>query len=273
MINCVMISCSDDIRYLRVTLKQAAHLFQQVLIMFGTRYWDGVRDEDISAIQAFDNECKSLFSNVKIIWYQVPEDALKFLQGSVSQTMYWEGHARWLAVTKMAPCEYVLFLDSDEVIDGKEMEVFLASKNYTHCSAIKLANYWYWREPIYQAKDYTEDSAVLIKTSHFNALDLYSNQGRHGIFAKCHPSETKRSVMGCNGVPIIHHYSWVRTKEEMLRKVTTWGHRNDRSDWVAKVEEEYSRAFNGTDFVNGLEYIMVPDYFGLQEPIRAVSGL
>jgi hypothetical protein len=59
----------------------------------------------------------------------------------------------------------------------------------------------------------------------------------------------------------------------MLRKVTTWGHRNDRSDWVAKVEEEFSRAFNGTDFVNGLEYIMVPDYFGLQVAIRDVSGL
>ena len=267
-----MLSCSDDLRFLRVTLKQAARLFQQVLIVFGTRYWDGVRDENIAAIEEFAAECKGLYDNVKILWYQVPEDAFKFVQGTVNTAMYWEGHARWLASTKMLPCDYVLFLDSDEVINGEVMAEYLSSKRYTHFSAIKLANYWYWREPTYQANNYTEDSAVMIKTSKFNPLDLFCNQGRHGIFAKCHPLETKRNVLGGNGAPMIHHYSWVRTKEEMLRKVTCWGHRNDRSDWVAKVEEEFSRPFNGTDFVRGLEYTTVPDYFELQGPLHAASG-
>jgi hypothetical protein len=50
-----------------------------------------------------------------------------------------------------------------------------------------------------------------------------------------------------------NHYSWVRTKEEMLRKVTSWAHSND-TNWTALVEEEFSREFNGTDFVHGYQY-------------------
>jgi hypothetical protein len=51
----------------------------------------------------------------------------------------------------------------------------------------------------------------------------------------------------------MHHYSWVRTKEEMLRKVKAWGHTNDK-DWNTLIEEEFSREFNGKDFVHGYNF-------------------
>ena len=269
--NCVIVASSDELRFLRATLREAAHLFQEVLIMFGTRYWDEVRAENTNAIEAFKEECASGYTNVRVMWYRVPEDALNFMKGSVQPAMYWEGHARRHAVNEMKPCEYVLFLDSDEVIDGKEFAAFLAAKTHTHFSALKLANYWYWREPIYRAKDYLEDSAVLIRSDKFKPLHLYSNTGRHGVFANCHPSETKRMVMSPNGTPMIHHYSWVRSKEEMRKKVTTWGHREDRHDWLERVDEEFSRDFNGTDFLKQLDYITTVDCFGLLAPTPTVQ--
>jgi hypothetical protein len=61
---------------------------------------------------------------------------------------------------------------------------------------------------------------------------------------------------------MIHHYSWVRTKEEMLRKVKSWTHSGDR-DWVSQVEKEFAHEFNGTDFVHGYEYNIVENKFNL----------
>jgi hypothetical protein len=61
-----------------------------------------------------------------------------------------------------------------------------------------------------------------------------------------------------NDQVLCHHYSWVRTKDEMLQKVKSWGHSADKN-WTQLVEEEFSRDFNGTDFVHGYTYDIVPN--------------
>jgi len=48
---------------------------------------------------------------------------------------------------------------------------------------------------------------------------------------------------------MVHHMSWVRSKEGMLQKVSAWGHAGER-DWEALVKEEWSREFNGRDLLN-----------------------
>jgi len=62
---------------------------------------------------------------------------------------------------------------------------------------------------------------------------------------------------------MIHHYSWVRTKEEMLKKVSNWGHARDKGDWKELVEMEYSRPFNGQDFLHNYQYIIVDNKFNI----------
>ena len=65
-----------------------------------------------------------------------------------------------------------------------------------------------------------------------------------------------------DGKPMIHHFSWVRTKEEMLKKVHNWGHKND-TNWIDLVEEEFSRPFSGTDFIHKYQYNIVENKFNL----------
>lgn len=60
----------------------------------------------------------------------------------------------------------------------------------------------------------------------------------------------------------MNHFSWVRSKQEMLLKVKNWGHNNDR-DWLSLIEEEFSRDFNGIDFVHGYSYTLVDNTFNL----------
>lgn len=266
----VIISNVDDLRFLRAGLREYSGAFRRVAVAIGRQAWDG-SPEDVAAIDAFVAEAKNAYANVGFVLYDVDPKAPQS-RPHVRPEMYWEGHARHLALEELrAACGpaavragRVLFLDSDEIVEGGRLAALCRDASYAIVDAIKLANYWYWREPTLRAKDYIEDSAVLIRGSAFTDDALFSNLGRHGVFAQAQEAGrmTLRNVH-VQGCAAVHHYSWVRSEAEMLKKVASWGHRNDRVDWATLVREEFSRPFSGTDFVKGLRYESVPDAFGL----------
>jgi hypothetical protein len=110
---------------------------------------------------------------------------------------------------------------------------------------MKLANYWYFREPIYRAKNIIEDSIVFIKKNHADniALTMHTHE-RTATYDLC-PGNKKRNIL-MNNIPIFHHFSWVRTHKQMLRKVTSWGHKNDKN-YTSFVNEEFLQKFRGYD--------------------------
>lgn len=73
---------------------------------------------------------------------------------------------------------------------------------------------------------------------------------------------------------MFHHYSWVRTQDEMLKKVRAWGHKGDRN-WVQLVNEEFTGPFRGTDFIHGYTYKSVKPFFDIQleAPIFESKGV
>ena len=74
--------------------------------------------------------------------------------------------------------------------------------------------------------------------------------------------EAGPAVLSLTGRPMMHHFSWVRSKDEMITKVKNWGHASDKN-WILLIEEEFSRSFNGTDFVHGYNYNIVENTFNL----------
>ena len=79
---------------------------------------------------------------------------------------------------------------------------------------------------------------------------------------------------GLDNQPLFHHYSWVKKKEEMLKKVSCWGHREDK-DWEPLVHKEFSEEFRGEDCLYGLTYKEVypfRDPLIVEEPIEPVEG-
>ena len=92
--------------------------------------------------------------------------------------------------------------------------------------------------------------------------DLNHYQERQQFFGLSNFKCGDKELIGYENKPVIHHFSWVRTKDEMLQKVNSWGHRFDR-DWGKLVEEEFTRPFNGTDFVHGYNYDVVKNEFNL----------
>jgi hypothetical protein len=259
-LGCVILACSDDLHFLNVTIKEIHPVFSKIIIMFGSQFWNG-EPENEDKIEEFTKKI-DLYDNIRVMRYDVNKKAPKIRE--VSDEMYWEGYARYIATINMPlNIDYIVYLDADEVIDGLMFQKWLYYDTYKVYDALKLSNYWYWREPNFRAKSYNEDSVTMINFdfAYKNKEYLFSNLGRHGLYEIA--ENRKRNIVGIDNRSMIHHYSWVRNKEQMLRKVKNWGHRNDSKDWESKVEEEFSRLFNGTDFVKGLEYEIVADKFGL----------
>jgi hypothetical protein len=154
--------------------------------------------------------------------------------------------------------EFTLFIDGDEIA---EPEKLLQWKNSyrTKANSLSLANYFYFREPIYRA-DRVEYSPILSRNEMLESIFekdplKFINQPHERKNYQIAPVERIDDVL-------FHHYSWVRTKKQMLEKVKNWTHHNQR-DWKKLVENEFARDFSGTDFVHGYKYVQVPNQFNL----------
>jgi hypothetical protein len=261
-IGSIIITNSDDLHFLRASLDQILPICKEIVIAIGSKLWNE-QDDDMEKINAFVKEYEAV-PRIKFVTYNVPHDKFSFMANQVTPAMYWEAHARWVALEKLdSTCEYILFLDADEIVDGALFSSWLDSGVYKTMDAMKLANYWYWRTPSLRARNYIEDSVVFIKRSAFNPFMLFSNMGRHGMFENSKTSNKKREVKDTTNRVMVHHYSWVRDKNAMLRKVNNWGHRNDRTNWVELVEREFASSItdNHRDFLKGLSYDIIPDQF------------
>lgn len=266
--NCILLSNVDDLCFLYPSLEQIHDIFNEIIIMMGEQRWTG-EYEDITQIDELRTfiSSKKEYSHIRVITYNVNNDMIKCMQRSVVPAMYWEAHARWIAYNDLKLKDgYIVILDADEIIEGIKFKQWLDTHEYEKYDAMKLSNYWYWRKPIYRAKNYIEDSVVMLNMKKCNPIYLFSNMGRHGIYESI-VGNKKRNIT-FNDEPFIHHYSWVRNKDQMLRKVKSWGHRNDKDSWEILVEQEFQKKEiekqeEISDFVKGLSYNIVTNIFDI----------
>ena len=263
MIGTIIISNSDDFQFLKALIPQTLKFSSYVSIAIGTKFWNGI-PENIDKINRFIIE--NQYENVLYSLYDPIEDP-KLCEHSKlvkQEAMLPEAYARYIALNKIPnnqALEYVLLLDSDELIEGDRFKTWLNKQIYKNYDVMKLACFWYWRLPVYRAKDYLEDSIVFIKRSALTIPLIFHHNARTATYYACPGKKRRMIIDNDDGLPFIHHYSWVRTYRQMMNKVTSWGHREE--SYVAKVEEEFSREFNGTEFLKKLTYEIVDNTFGI----------
>jgi hypothetical protein len=113
---------------------------------------------------------------------------------------------------------------------------------------------------LYRAKT-LEDSPILARKSKLSHSLILHKDERDAIYNLVKGIK-KRMIVDISNNPMVHHYSWVRTKKEMLKKVNSWGHKNDR-DWNSLVEEEFSKEFQGKDFIHGYSFEKVKPFVSI----------
>jgi hypothetical protein len=249
MISTILQYSTIDIRFLEKNLKQLSKFSDEIIIPICSHLFNGEEEdankikESINIISKFDKAFYFIFN-----W-----------EGAHLGTRYYHNLSRKLG-TEKAKNEWLLFVDADELLSDEFIDWFETIK-YTD-NAYWLTCYWYFREAIYQATR-TEGAGMLIKKKYCD-WDVYSNHERQQLINKTPNFINGHDypVLSLTGKPMMHHFSWVRSKEEMLTKVKNWGHNIDKN-WIQMVEEEFSRPFNGTDFVHRYQYNIVENIFNI----------
>lgn len=240
MLATVISYCTNDERFIRECIEQASKVSDVVIVPISSHLFDGT-PENTESITKLSAE----YPNVSFIMFDWEEG---------KHPRYWHNMSR-IVGNHILPedVDWVLFLDSDEILDSKLFNEFKKDPTFNKYDSYKLGCYWYFRDNNIQATTY-EDSPVLVR-KHLVAIDP---DNLHSEREQLHEALNvpKRRMVLQNNTPMVHHYSWVRTREQMIQKVKAWGHNTDK-DWVTLIEEEFSRPFNGTCFVNNYEFNIV----------------
>jgi hypothetical protein len=239
-------------------LTQALLFSSQVIVPVASHFFDGSPED-----RALLDQIYAAFPECLFIEYPyIPEKIPKRIFKEIDPAHFWHCVSRLVGFSKTeGKIETLLFLDVDEIADGRRFSEWLGSSDYQQHIAMKLANYWYFREPKYRAEKY-EDSIALVQRRAVTS-ELLLNAGERGYIYDSLPGPKRSMVTGSDGRPLFHHFSWVRTQEEMLKKVKSWGHKKDRN-WEELVRAEFSGPFRGVDFVHGYRFQTVDPPFDIR---------
>jgi hypothetical protein len=253
--------CSLDHRFIRHCVAAVAPFSHQVVVPFADHLFDGT-PEDRGKIETARRQCP----DAEFVEFAYHHSITEMLR-----SRFWHNFARWVGFSKLSDrCDWVLFLDADEIVETDRFTLFLQKGGFETHAHLYFANHWYFREPRFRARQ-IEDSPAMVRRDIINVNRIF-HENERTTFRRL-PGGLRR-VAGVDGRPMFHHYSWVMTETEMLRKVRTWGHRLDTDrDWETLVRTEFSREFSGKDFVHGYDFDTVAPLIPWDpEPGPAVSG-
>ncbi|MBS0604706.1 MAG: hypothetical protein JSS60_06690 [Verrucomicrobia bacterium] len=251
-ITAVISFCSNDWRFLKRCVDGVSPFCQEILITVCDHFFDGSSEN-----YALLEEAYRRFPHCKFLEFAFdPNESWRAFSPLYPEHPDWrhEWHntGRWLGfLYSSSKTDNLFFLDCDEIVDSQRFLDWMDSANMTSYSAYRFAGLWHFREAKYVADTY-DDLSLLVNKSKLHSSFLWDEDERCGLFQHL-AGEKKKSVKALDGLPMIRHFSGVRTKEEWMKKLSSWGHHWER-DWTALVEEEFSRPFNGEDFIRRYHY-------------------
>lgn len=180
---------------------------------------------------------------------------------------FWLNVARWLGVQHCEEdIDFVVLVDADEVIDGHRFKRWVRKEKWNTIDSVEFLSYWYFRNAQFQAKQ-NEVAGWMVRRALLRPRNMFSQSERHALVL----GRSLRNFV-FDGEPLVHHFSWVRTKTEMIRKVSSWGHKEDK-EWLPLVEKEFQAPFSGTDFVHGYTFNTVRPFVDIDMKVELPSSV
>lgn len=258
-ISTIISYCTNDDRYLKKCVEEASHFSDQIIIPVCDHFFNGDPENPLLLEKAYQENPEAEFIEFAYYPDKLYTKIVHCDPKDKYWNLYWNGIARYIGFLHIRPeTDYVLFIDTDEIFDGKRFSEWLIKKMPIEEAALRFAAYLYYREPSIQSTQY-QCLPLLVRKDAIKPLMAINADERAGIYHAIHQKKDFM-VLGLDQLPLVHHYSWVRTKEECLQKTKTWSHWWEK-DWKDLIDEEYSREFNGTDFLYQHTYRKVIPYF------------
>jgi len=236
--------CSNDYRFLSRACAEATSFSSQIIVPVCDHFFDGTL-ENRSTLE------KSYSENPNVLFLEFAYDPQQLYTPYVQRSpededwrALWHSTARYIASLYLDPSiEYILFLDADEIVEGKKFATWLQNEDYQKWDALWFFAYCYGFLAS-QRTSTLQQTALLVKRDAISSLKILNAQERFGLFAGL-AGPKRLQILGHDGKPMIHHYSWVRSPEENLQKVRTWGknHLCDWGKWLDETQVEYTEVF------------------------------
>jgi len=239
MLSVVVLYCSQERDLIDAVLEPLTKVSQDIVVVSLSHFFNGFEDTEVLG-KLQELKKKYQIKPVYIQW--------KFIPGAPQN--FWPKELRLYGYGATNPSnKWVLFIDSDEIMRNPVSFASWIDKQDDQKS-YKLSNYWYFMSPKRRSK-VIEDSVILVPRSTLK-FEMFRSGGvaeREALV-----SNPERMCKDLDGQVMFDHYSWVRNKDVLLQKVSTWSHRQDR-DWLSLVKKAVDDdPLTTPDFVHGSEY-------------------
>lgn len=265
--------CTNDYRFISKCIEEAEVFSKQIIVPVCDHFFDGTPENRHLLDHTYAKHPDCQFIEFAYMPDRIYSQYHSIKPDDPDWAIYWAATTRYVGFQYLDPeIDSVLFLDSDEIVEGKQFLSWFESGLYNSYEVLRLAAYFYALKPTLQAKNVV-NLPLFVKKNSFSPLTHFNELERIGAYMS-HSGPKREEVVGLNGLPFVHHYSWVRTKEECLWKTRTWSHRNDE-DWPTLIEEAFSgktaRLFGSTH-----EFREIPkgyfDPFDVEYPKEKAPG-
>ena len=244
-ITTVISFCSYDFRFLAKSIEEVSKFSKEIIVSVADHLFDETK-EDLIFLQKIYNH----FPEVKFIEFTYDTTSLYLPHLNVQNQEetwknLWHSTNRFLGfLYSQKQTNYILFLDADEIIEGDKMKSWLENQKVLQ-NAYWLSAYCYGFSAEKQLKQ-IQQTALLVQKKAINPSQIFHSQERFGIF--CSIEEPKKThICSIDNTPMIHHYSWVRKKKEIQKKIQAWGkaHLKNWKNWLKtnSLEEDWILIF------------------------------
>ncbi len=229
--------CTNDFRFIGKCIEEVKVFSKQIIIPVCDHFFDGSLENRSLLDHTYAQHPDCLFVEFRYFPDRLYSQYHFIEPNDPDWAIYWASTTRYVGFQYVNPdIDYVLFLDSDEIADGKKFLEWFESGKDRFYDAMRLGSYYYVLSP-YLCSDTIVSVPLFALKKNFAPLTLFNGLERIGAYMS-HPGPKREYVLGADQEPFFHHYSWVRTKDECLCKGKTWSHRNDQ-DWPALIEEAF----------------------------------
>ena len=263
---------TNDKQFLRHCIEHVKPFSQEIIVSMCSHHFDGtpISQQDLNDSMGIICEY-----GATIVAFPFTPD-INTQRGTPYESRFWNNYQRYLAWLRIrSNPDWILWLDADEIVDTNNFMRWLSTGDIQNADSYSVSNYWYWRTPSLRAK-HIESNTILSRASMLSeSMFLTQPEIEREKFLVGRQQYCKR---GLGGEVLIHHYSWVRNKEQMLQKVSSWSHNKDEelilrarrnigapSDWgwPQFVNWEFTRENPSRDFLCDHELETVQPYITL----------
>jgi hypothetical protein len=251
--------CTNDYRYLQKSIEEASKFSRQILVPVCDHFFDGTEENREVLRCSYQRNPSVLFVEFAYLFDRLYSRFIRADPSDLHWPKYWHSTARYAASFFVDPkTEYVLFLDVDEIADGDRFLEWLGRFPYRDYDGLRLLSYYYFRDASFRAKQFQNQVLFMKKKAIVRELMIHPWE-RKGMFLSIE-GKKRENMPGIDQRPLFHHYSWVKTKEESLKKGACWGHSREKK-WVEIIENEFTNPIFKSDFMFQLEYETVCPFF------------